>query len=124
MPEVKYDNKATLTTSVLGVDTTFTSNTVTANLINLTILKTQSKTQVVSGDTIKYSFVCTNLAGLLLSSVTFSDNVPVGLTILPATFKVNGTTATPVIVGNLLTYVLPSLIAGAIANIEFDCTVN
>lgn len=118
-----FSNKASVTFDVLGVPTTVDSNTVLADLgIALSIVKTQSKTKVISGDTQKYSFVITNLG--LATTALFSDTIPAGMTYKTGTFKVNSVAVIPTIAGQTLTYNIPTIAVAGIVNVEFDCLVS
>lgn len=121
----QFINKATSTVTVAGQLVNFSSNTVTAELLDstlVTLVKTQSSDLVASGSTITYTVVITNLSLTILSNFNFSDVIPTGMSYATGTFKVNGTTQTPVITGQDLTYTLTTLPLG-ITTLTFVCNV-
>lgn len=97
------------------------SNTVTA----LAPVKTQSATLLFPGDTQTYTITATNVVGIILNSVTFTDTIPTGLTFVLGSFKVNGVVKTPTISGQNLSYTVTDAWAiGATLTITFQCTRN
>lgn len=119
-----FENKATLQATIGGQPFTFTSNTVTNTKAGLTIVKTSSVTgDVITGQQFVYSFVCANTGSTPVTSITFSDTYPVGLSFVTSSFKYNGTSVTPVQNVNTLSYVIPTIAGSGSATIEFAVVV-
>lgn len=122
----QFINKAILSTVIGESPIEFDSNEVTAELIDdtsVTLLKTQSEDIVVTGSVVTYTIVITNNAPEALADVDFSDVIPTGLTFNEGSFTVNGTTQTPTIVEQNLSYEIASLEIGN-TTIEFTVTVD
>lgn len=122
----QFVNEASSTATIDGSEIEFTSNSVTAELLDdtsLTLVKTQSQDLVVSGSTITYTIVITNNATAALTDVDFSDTIPTGLTYTTDSFTVNGVSETPTVSGQDLTYTISSLSVGATV-IIFSVTVD
>ncbi len=107
----------------------FSSNTVLANLLdNITLSKTQNGVStpidVVSGQQVDYQIVIKNPNSTSFSNVKFMDNIPSGMNYITGTFKVNGSTQTPTISGNVLSYIISTLPGSGSVTIDFSVTVS
>lgn len=116
----KIDNFATITYDGIPIN----SNTVeTLLLVAPTILKAVDKLTANVGDTLTYTITITNLALTTLTNLPFSDTVPSGSNYVDGSFKVNGSTVTPQINNNILTYTIPSVPISGVTTIEFEVTI-
>lgn len=121
----QFINQATSNVTIAGKEVSFQSNTVTAQLLDstlLTMVKTQSTELVVSGGTITYTIVITNLSLAPLVNFEFEDIIPTGMSYETGSFRVNGLTKTPVISDQTLSYnfdILPI----ALTTVSFVCNV-
>lgn len=121
----QYNNQAKSQVTIDGQTVNFSSNTITASLLDInsiTLVKSQDKALVVSGGTINYTIVITNLNLTPISNFTFADAIPAGMTYATGTFKVNTAVQTPTIAGQNLSYVISSLALG-VTTITFTCNV-
>lgn len=117
----KIDNIA----SVSYGGQTYNSNTATTLLLlPPTVVKVVDKAIASIGDTLTYTITITNLALQTMTNLPFSDTVPAGATYVDDSFTVNGTTVTPTISGDTLSYTVPSIAAAVPAIIQFQVTVD
>ena len=65
----------------------------------------------------------TNLSLAALPTLPFTDTIAQGMTYNTGSFSVNGSTATPTITGNTLTYTIPAIPSLGTATIQFKTTV-
>lgn len=122
----QYINQATSNVTIDEQEIDFTSNTVTAELFDdtsVTLEKSQSSDIVVSGGTITYTFVITNLSISALTDFNFLDTIPTGMTYAAGSFEVNATPETPTISGQDLSYQFATLPTGA-TTVTFDCDIS
>lgn len=116
----KLDNTASVTYNGSPVS----SNTVsTLLLLAPTLLKTVDKLTASIRDTLTYTVTVTNLGLSPLANLPFTDILPAGSAYVTDSFKVNGTSATPTITGNTLTYTIPTVAALGTATVQFQATV-
>lgn len=119
-----YSNAASVLSLIGGINVTINSNGVVATLADtLTAVKSQAFDLVVSGTVQTYTVVIssTNLVPILLA--TFTDIIPTGMSLVTGTFKVNGVVTVPVVVGQTITYIIPSIPAGGSVTITFNVLV-
>jgi uncharacterized repeat protein (TIGR01451 family) len=122
----QYINQATANVTVDGQEINFASNSVTSELFDetsVTLVKTQSSDLVVSGGTITYTVIITNLSLAALTDFNFLDTIPTGMTYINGSFEVNGTPETPNITGQDLSYQFTTLPIG-VTTVTFDCDVT
>ena len=122
----QFVNEAVATVSIGGVDKSFTSDTVTAVLIDDTtviITKSQDSNVIVQGGTLEYTVTINNTGAETLNNVVFFDEIPTGLTYVAESFKVDDATETPGIMGQELTYTIATLPTGIIT-IKFEVTAD
>ncbi|MDD3303976.1 MAG: hypothetical protein PHP54_03570 [Clostridia bacterium] len=122
----QYVNQATSNVTISGQQVNFSSNSVTAQLLDttlVTLVKTQSSALVVSGGSITYSIAITNLSLSPITNFNFQDIIPTGMTYQTGTFKINAATQTPVIAGQNLSYVFTTLPIG-LSTVSFTCNVT
>ena len=118
-------NRLDNTASVVYNGTPITSNTAsTLLLLAPTITKTVDKLSANVGDTLTYTVTVTNVSLSAITSLPFTDVLPLGALYLTDTFKVNGSAATPTVANNTLTYTIPSISAGQSAVITFQVQVS
>lgn len=116
----KIDNAA----SVVYDGNPITSNTVeTLLLLAPTITKAVDKLTAVVGDTLTYTITVTNLALSPLSNIPFTDIIAEGATYVADSFKLNGSSATPTVTDQTLSYTIASIAALGVATIQFQVTV-
>ena len=121
----QFINQATSAINIDGQELAFSSNTVTSELLDdtvLTLVKTQNSSIVASGGTITYTIVISNLSLSNLSDFTLEDIIPTGMSYRPVTFEVNGTAQTPTVSGQFLTYRFATLPVGETI-VTFTCAV-
>ncbi|MEG0109520.1 MAG: hypothetical protein RR675_00250 [Oscillospiraceae bacterium] len=119
-----FTNKAVASGMVGSASVTGTSNEVISTMVtNLELCKTQSLTVVKSGGTQAYTVTIKNANSIAATNVEFMDNIPVGMSYVTGTFKVNGAVTTPVLTGNILKYVIPSIGANITTTVEFTVMV-
>lgn len=116
----KIDNSASITYGGNSIN----SNTVsTLLLLAPTILKAVDKATANIGDTLTYTITITNLSLSALPTLPFTDTIAQGMTYNTGSFSVNGSTATPTITGNTLSYTIPAIPSLGTATIQFKTTV-
>ncbi len=121
----QFSNKATSNVVVDGQTVNFSSNTVVAELFDsssVTLVKSQNTPLVVSGGTITYTVVITNLALTPVTNFNFLDTIPTGMSYKTGTFTVNGTSQSPTVTGQNLSYVITTLATG-VTTVVFECDV-
>lgn len=117
-------NKASLKITTSGGDNVVFSNETEISIVKLTIVKSADVSFVVSGDKIKYSFVCTNVGTSNVNHITFSDVLQSGTSYVANTFKINSSIVTSTISGQVVSYVIPSMDSLEVINIEFETLVE
>lgn len=121
----QFINQALATVTVAGQQVNLSSNTVTAALLDntvVTLVKTQSNNLVAVGSTITYTIVITNLSIEELKNFNFQDILPVGLTYQVDSFKVDNVVKVPVVADQSLSYNFDKLPIGA-TTVNFVCKV-
>lgn len=108
---------------------TFEGASIISNTVNTllklppTIIKAVDLATALIGDILTYTITITNTGVPTIPSLPFRDSLPVGCAYLPSSFTVNGTTQTPTLTGNVLTYTISSIPSLAVAVIVFQATV-
>jgi len=103
---------------------TITSNSVETNLLlDPTITKSVDKDVASIGDVVTYTVTITNPSEVEISNVVFSDLLPAGVTYVDGSFKFNGSSVTPTVSGNSLTYAISSVSAMGSVVLEFQATI-
>lgn len=116
----KVDNQA----SIIYDGNTINSNTVsTLLLLAPTILKAVDKLTANIDEILTYTVTITNISLSPVNNLPFSDVIPDGSTYEVDSFKVNGSTVTPTITDNTITYTIPSISALGVATIQFQVKV-
>lgn len=116
----KVDNQA----SVTYEGKTILSNTVeTLLLLAPTVLKAVDKLTASLGEVLTYTVTVSNPALNQITSVPFSDIIPLGTTYVADSFEVNGTPATPTLDKGTLKYTIPTIGALGTAVLRFQVTV-
>ncbi|MGL4849983.1 MAG: hypothetical protein ACRC28_13865, partial [Clostridium sp.] len=94
------------------------SNTVkiTVEEISQLMSKTANKSEVAIGGVIGYTVSVENTGTIDMLNVTLMDSIPVGTSLIPSSFKVNGISKLWPIVGNIL--------VGEVAQIYYEVKVN
>lgn len=116
----KVDNQA----SIIYDGNTINSNTVsTLLLLAPTILKAVDKLTANIDEILTYTVTITNISLSPVNNLPFSDVIPDGSTYEVDSFKVNGSTVTPTITDNTITYTIPSIASLGIATIQFQVKV-
>lgn len=116
----KLDNTASITYN----GSTINSNTVsTLLLVAPTLLKAVDKLTASIGETLTYTVTITNVGLSALTNLPFTDIIPAGSTYVTDSFKLNGSTASPVVTGGTLTYTIPTIAALGTAALQFQVTV-
>lgn len=119
-----YKNKAEVKITLAGNTKTIVSNEVEALLlIDPTVVKSQLLSIVALGSEQEYTIVITNTNLSILSNIVFKDAIPSGMSYVSGSFKVNGSSVTPTVSSNEITYNLPSLAIGA-TTITFKVNVD
>lgn len=121
----QYSNQSTSDVTIEGQKVSFQSNTVVSELFtdaSVTLAKTQNVDLVVSGGSITYTIVITNLSLTALTNFNLLDTIPTGMSYTASSFKVNGSAQTPTITNQDLSYQFATLPVG-VTTVTFDCTV-
>lgn len=92
-------------------------------LIPPTILKTVDKTVASINEVLTYTVVITNVGLTTITNLPFTDVLPAGSQYVTDSFKVNGSSATPTLTNNTLTYTIPSISALGVVTLTFQVTV-
>ena len=95
----------------------------TVLLLDPTISKTVDKPTASIGEVVTYTVTISNPSEVSMTSLTFTDNLPAGLTYLTGSFEVNGIPATPTISGNTLAYNISAIGAEQSAVLTFQAVV-
>ena len=120
---------ATITSISNTAEAQYNGTTITSQpastilLLDPTITKSVDKSTASINENITYTVTISNISEVEISSVTFSDTIPVGATYVSGSFQVNGTTATPTITDSTLTYDITSIAASDSVTISFQATV-
>lgn len=110
------ENQASVTYDGVPVN----SNTVsTILLLPPLIVKSVDKLVASIGEVLTYTVTITNVALDALTNLPFSDIIPTGTTYVENSFELNGSSATPVITDNTLTYTIANINALGTATITF-----
>jgi uncharacterized repeat protein (TIGR01451 family) len=118
-------NRLDNTASVVYNGTTVTSNTAsTLLLLAPTVSKTVDKLSANVGDTLTYTVTVTNVSLSSITNLPFTDALPQGSAYVGGSFAVNGTSATPTVTDNTLTYTIPSIPAAGAAVLTFQVRVT
>ena len=105
----RYENTAYLDVDLCGSTRRLTSNTVTANKVNIEIVKTQSCGMVFQGDTLEYCAAIRNNSDVDFTNVMFRDTIPQGTEYVEGSLKVTGGRGTPYINGREISCVIERL---------------
>jgi uncharacterized repeat protein (TIGR01451 family) len=118
-------NRLDNTASVSFEDTSILSNTV-STLLSLppTVVKAVDKLSASIGETLTYTVTITNVSLSAISNLPFTDTQPQGCVYLTDTFKVNGSSATPAVTSNTLSYTIPSVPAVGSTVVTFQVQVT
>ncbi|MNT10363.1 hypothetical protein D3C72_1451900 [compost metagenome] len=122
----QYTNQSTSNVTIEGQLLNFQSNTVLSELFtdaSVTLVKSQSADLVVSGGSITYTIVISNLSLTSLNDFNLLDTIPTGMTYTADSFKVNATAQTPTINNQDLSYNFETLPVG-VTTVTFDCTID
>ncbi|MEG0277255.1 MAG: isopeptide-forming domain-containing fimbrial protein [Coprobacillus sp.] len=118
-------NKIDNTSKVVYEGNAIDSNTVsTLLLLPPTITKVVDKLTAKIGDVLTYTITVTNVSLSAYANIPFSDSVVDGATYVTDSFKVNGTAATPTIVGRTLSYTIANIEALGVVTIQFQVTIT
>lgn len=116
----KIDNFASITFGGSPIN----SNTVsTVLLLAPTIVKAVDKVVASIGDTLTYTITITNIAIGPITNLPFSDVIPTGSTYITDSFSVAGTSVTPTISSNTISYTIPSIAAAGSVNVVFKVKI-
>lgn len=118
-------NRLDNTANVVYNGTTITSNTAsTLLLLAPTVSKTVDKLSANIGDTLTYTVTVTNVSLSPVTNLPFTDALPQGSQYVSGSFAVNGTSATPTVTDNTLTYSIPSIPAAGASILTFQVRVT
>lgn len=106
---------ATITSVSNTASATFNGNVtqsapaVTQLTLDPTITKTVDKSTASIGEILTYTVTIGNESEVPITSVTFSDTLPVGTNYVTGSFTVDGVSVTPSISGSTISYQIPSI---------------
>ncbi len=92
-------------------------------LLAPTITKAVDMPTASIGDILTYDVTITNVGLTEITDLAFSDTIPAGSEYVDGSFKLDGTTVTPVIAGGVLSYTIPTITALGNAVIQFQVEV-
>lgn len=120
---------ATITSISNTASATYNGNTtqslpaITQLTLDPSITKTVDKATAAIGEILTYNITISNESEVPISGVTFSDAIPVGSNYVTGSFTVNGTSVTPSISGNTLSYEISSIEANGSSVITLQVMV-
>jgi len=102
-------NKALIEIEACDEIITIESNEETVALLQLEVIKTASCNVTAVGHQIRYCVTIKNESDVDLEDLLFKDELDPRTSYVNGSFTVNGTPATPTVVGHTITYTIPKI---------------